>query len=292
MVTNSSVALLPQLIVRHTPHSNAYAEGLPNNYITRIALPDNIDNLVINSITLEGLPENTYTEEQIAQFVVQWRQFFVLAVENGAGILSVTDDANFWENAFSPYSSKINYLVRVWKDGSFENTELPKPTKFILNIGQQSNEEDSVDFSLNVEVAAPAFGKEDCSILDWDDDWDLGSSAWTSAEIDKFQKKACREYDFGFVPRGVKFKTTQGDINTLPDTLSQPKENYQIIFKDDFSKDGGLEQIDHRLWGFNMGMPCNNIRTSGGELIMEVRKSCRNLKDRMARVRFLSKNIF
>ena len=58
------------------------------------------------------------------------------------------------------------------------------------------------------------------------------------------KKFICAEKNFERRPRGRVFTTTASDTALLPEGLSQSKENYRVIFKDEFSESGGPEKLD------------------------------------------------
>ena len=91
----------------------------------------------------------------------------------------------------------------------------------------------------------------------------------------RYQSLSCRHIDYEIRPRGKEFVTSQRDLDDLPAGLSQAKENYQIIFRDEFSEEGGVEKLDHRLWSIDKGMPCNRIRMQDGALHFRVGPDCR-----------------
>ena len=312
VVANASTAYLPYTIAPYRSYNRARAQGLPHNYLARIAIPDQDSptDLAINSISFEGLPGGPYTEAQMTQIKSTWLSFFNLQTNqsDNIGILSVTENhsilANFI-NICPPKPTKKSNNVKFvkatktiprwpecskytdswglssfWTGGHIGKVDLPKPRKFILNIGLQNDQ----SFSLNVVVAPPAFGNENCNIINWNED--LGS--WTQEEVAKLRKKACMQIDYGYTPRGIKFTTTDADREALPTGLSQAKENYKIIFKDDFSGTGGLESLDHRLWFIRKGNPCNSFRRVNGQLTlsMDFSPTCRFAVEMSPKVAF------
>ena len=64
--------------------------------------------------------------------------------------------------------------------------------------------------------------------------------------------------DYPVRPRGVRFATSQADTDRLPDGLAQPRANYRIAFKDEFSGPGS--RPDHRLWAAPSGQRLQRLR--------------------------------
>ena len=289
VVTNASTVYLPYSISPRRSYNDALPQGLPHNYLARIAMPDQDSptELAINSISFEGLPGGPYTKDQMIKIKSTWLSFFNLETNqsDNMGILSVIDDGRILGSFInsSKYADRWR-LASFWTSGRMGRADLPKPKKFILNIGLQNDQ----SFSLNVVVAPPAFGNENCNIMNWNED--LGS--WTTIEVAELRRKACMELDYGYTPRGIKFTTTDKDIDALPSGLSQAKENYKIIFKDDFSETGGLEKLDHRLWFMLKGRPCHSFRMANGELTLDMSTTCLSAAGKIANVELIPKLFF
>ena len=151
--------------------------------------------------------------------------------------------------------------------------DLPLPGKFVLgiDIGQEGEEETS---TIDIEVLRPEFGSKKCDAdPDWYGDLNTKDGVFSREDADAFQEVICiNKHEFS--APGYKFTTTSSDRNLLPNNLAQAKENYHIIFRDEFSDEGGLEKLDDRLWVIKKGNPCNNIRIEDGSLVLNSHIDC------------------
>ena len=289
VVTNASTVYLPYNISPQRSYNDALVQGLPHNYLARIAIPDQETRkeLAIHSISFEGLPGGPYTKDKMIQIKSTWLSFFNLVTNQSGniGILSITNNSTTLKRFINSSKYTDGYgLSSFWRNGRVSKADLPKPRKFILNMGLENDQ----NFSLNVVVAPPAFGNENCNIMNWNED--LGS--WTAEEVAKLRKKACTELNYGYTPRGIKFTTTDEDRDALPSGLSQAKENYKIIFKDDFSKTGGLEKLDHRLWFLLKGRPCHSFQMANGDLTIDMSTTCLSAAGNIVNVELIPKVAF
>ena len=274
LVDNVSDLYFSHLFSAKFTYTQALIEGHDNNYLGTFSIPKAISSsnlhFEINSLDIEGIPENDYTEEDINNMRETWKHFFSL--DASTGMLTLENDRSIVSRFFDFTDLKIreiNHLSRMIISNQKEG--LPFPETFSLNIGIKE-EKDQVVYqstTLNVKVHRPAFGQENCDMLNWDDDLGTGEDAWTEEEVARIRSKQCKETYYSVRPRGIEFPTTQADIDLLPDGLSQDKDNYEVIFKDEFT-----EPLDHRRWIIRRGNPCNRIRTEDGKLHLTLYKDC------------------
>ena len=217
----------------------------------------------------------------------RWKKLFVL--EESSGMISVTNKPPVLRNQTfhipKSFSSEIYKLARI--STYFSHNDFPLPEKFVLEVALTSDTESNL--TTNIEVLRPNFGNPNCDIVDWTGD--LGST-WTPERVSEIKHEVCTTAHFGVRPRGVQFTTTAEDTAKLPNQLSQPKENYRIIFKDEFNHNGGSAELDERLWTVFRGKECNNIQLQDGSLSFELAADCTSRGGAVARLEMAPKLLY
>ena len=279
---------LPYIIFQARHFRTALAGGRPHSYMGEVIALKNSSsedlNFEISDIKLQGLPEGPYAATVINRMSEEWRGFLVLDADTGA-IAATDHPPKIYELFDVPniagqktHRHNFHYLSHLYI--SYQRANLPMPKKFVLTIDVGEAGE-STKTKVVAEVRLPPFGKENCSLLDWDEDRGNGENAWTDAEVINHQRTACTHIDYGFRPREVAFTTTQEDLDNLPDGLEQAKENYQVIFKDEFSQPGSYEKLDHRLWDIIVGSNCSISINEDGFLHLKASTACLNARGRV-----------
>ena len=207
-----------------------------------------------------------------------WEGLFEIDPETG--MLSVTNDpARVYSHFEIPEGkqSAQHLLSELAVFYEKESLSLPADGKFVLTIevSQKTSEgEDIENKEVKVELNMPAFGPEDCSFLELEE----GQDGITAEQAESIKRLYCPHLGYEIRPRGIEFVTTQADLDALPDGLSQAKQNYQIIFRDEFSKERGPEVIDSRLWHVlmkrNKSAGCNRFESRDGLLYLKLSKDC------------------
>ena len=254
---------LPYHIRVAKPEEIQFGGGaLPQNYIgSVVAVSDGVDTSLEFEIT-KAIPAG-------------WEGLF--RIDSQKGILSITDDS-------ASVDSHFNILDRKDAKGEdllsglaafYERSDLPLPAdrKFVLTVkvSQKTSEGVIIESkSTDVELAMPAFGPEDCSSLEFEET----PVSITALEAQTLKKQYCTHLDYEIRPRGIEFISTQADLDALPDGLSQAKQNYQIIFRDEFSNEGGPEVLDPRLWNVVNAKECSHIESKDGFLHLQLTKNC------------------
>ena len=263
---------LPYWVIENRIYKKALSGGVPHNYMGRVlafaANPDASLHFEILSVEPVFLSDPPPEEDEILRMGEAWKSLFVL--DPATGTLSVTDHVGRLEALFEIADFDVS-RYHLSALALYPKAGLPLPDKFLLKV-KVSHDESRGREELEVEIEArvPAFGSPDCTRSDWDAD----AGSWRAEERRRHQSASCRHIDYEIRPMGKEFITTQTDLDNLPAGLSQPKENYQIIFRDEFSEMGGPEKLDHRLWSIDVGMPCNRIRTQEGALHFRVGSDC------------------
>ena len=263
---------LPYLVIEKRTYQTALSGGVPHNYMGRIlAFAANPEaNLGFELLSVEPvfLSGSSHTEDEILSMGAEWKSLFVL--DPATGTLSVTDHVGRLEALFEIADFNVS-RYHLSALALYPKAGLPLPDKFLLKVKVSHDEPpEREELEIEIEARVPAFGSPDCTRSDWDAD----AGSWTPEERRRHQSASCRHIDYEIRPMGKEFITTQTDLDNLPAGLSQPKENYQIIFRDEFSEMGGPEKLDHRLWSIDVGMPCNRIRTEDGALHFRVGSDC------------------
>ena len=250
---------LPYYIKIANPENIQFGGALPQNYIgSVVAVSDSVDASLEFEITA-AIPSG-------------WEGLF--RIDSQKGILSITDDS-------ASVDSHFNILDRKDAKGEgllsglaafYERGDLPLPAdgKFVLTVkvSQKTSEGVLIESkNTDVELNMPAFGPEDCSSLEFEET--LAVASITTEEAQTLKKQYCTHLDYEIRPRGIEFVSTQADLDALPDGLSQAKQNYQIIFRDEFSNEGGPEVLDPRLWNVVNAEECSRFESKDGFLHLE-----------------------
>ena len=267
-VTKSSKFYLPYRIYEDRSYMKIKTGGKPNNYIGTVFVPGGY-RASITEATVSGVEGGPYTPAQKNVMGERWKKLFEL--EESSGIISVINRPSVLRNQIFNIPRALGNEIYRTSDlyTYFSHNDFPLPSKFSLDIVLISDTEDSINTS--IEVHRPQFGNPDCDIVDWDED--LGTT-WTQSTVNQTKKDTCINSNFAYRPRGIRFTTTQEDTDNLPNQLSQAKENYRIIFKDEFNNNGGSEAIDERLWTVFRGKECNNIQLKDGSISFEIVGDC------------------
>ena len=267
---------LPYLILKYQSYRTIQPGGLPFNYIGELSVLEHTAgramSFEIDSIVPEDPPGGPYSEVEMSRMGEEWKDFFDL--DSSTGELSLTNNNTNLNSLFEfPSGHELTFYYLSHIHISYQKENLPIPETFVLNINV-SQEGESEKTKMAVKAHLPAFGAENCDILDWNADWGSGDDAWTAEEVAEMRKKSCKHLDYGIEPKGIEFVTTQNDIDRLPDGLSQTKENYQIIFRDEFSQPGGYKKLDPRLWRIYVGKPCHQFESIDGALHIKASTTC------------------
>ncbi len=198
-----------------------------------------------------------------------WANFFGINEETGA--LYISDQFADLSNVFNVEKDKSSYGLSQL-DAEYQKEGLPLPEQFVLTVNVSLQDDSNSEETTHITVKMPKFGNPDCSILDWDADLE----GWTEEQVSTFQRGICKHLDYKVRPRGKEFITDQAILNTLPGGLTQPKANYQVIFRDEFNEEGGIEKLDHRLWTARYSLACNQFRQEGGVIHLRVADDCRS----------------
>ena len=142
------------------------------------------------------------------------------------------------------------------------------PEKLTLNI--EVSNQDSAKKDMRMVVEQPMYGKADCDDMDWSEGLD---SSWTPEKVKAIQKAICEEYRYPIYPRSTSFKTTQEYRDSLPLGLTQNKENYELVFQDEFNRTGSEEQLNPRIW-YTAKEDCHRVKLRDGSLQLGLTKAC------------------
>ena len=276
---------MPYRLLTSNSYSRDHVTGVHRNRLGAVAAPPGaaFAYFALASVGLEGLPGGPYTAEELDRMREEWVTFFTLDLDTGE--LALTDKRATLESLFDLPSKRRDSYYLSDIVASRQRADLPMPAKFALGIlvthaGEQGAASSE---TVEVEVRAPAFGDPDCGISDWDAD--LG--AWTAEEASAHRRAACVHLDYPIRPRGVRFATSQADTDRLPGALAQPRANYRIAFRDEFSGPDG-SRLDHRLWAAPTGNDCS-FGVRGGRLALTVSTTCLSAAGRMIKASLQSR---
>ena len=204
----------------------------------------------------------------------EWTDFIHVDAD---GHIAVEQDFYILERFFKLGTKNYDYTARI--ERLMKNTQpgVTLPDDIILKVGFRDEYGILHDEQQDIAVRFPqiaAVGNETCgptgiTKIEWFEG--LGND-WTEEQAEAFWQDVCSKFSHSGQPQGITFSTTEADRQLLPDGLTQPKENYDIIFRDEFSTDGGTEQIDPRLWSYR-GYRCA-IKITDGVLRMTVNEGC------------------
>ena len=258
--------------------------GKPMNYMGRV-------------LAFTDRPQASLRFEIASVQPAGWRNFF--EINSATGELSITNSNArivelfdlFKSEVFSEaYSLNVLALAREKSDN-----RLPSDGEFVLTLNvRQEMPGASASEPVQVDVKAymPKWGKADCALLSWDADRaalpSTGKNAWADSDIQNYRELQCKRLGYKSNLK-ASFVTNQVDLDNLPNGLSQARENYEIVFRDEFSKEGGPEVLDERLWSLGGGANCNGFESKDGALNLEVSKGCVNPRGKVIRVILYSK---
>ena len=197
-----------------------------------------------------------------------WANFF--GIDEETGVLYVSGELEVLGNVFnvSERNKQAYHLSQL--EVEYQKEGLPLPEQFVLTV--KVSQQEGASQQTSITVKKPEFGSPDCRILDWYADLE----GWTEEQVSTFQRGICKHIDYEVKPRGKDFITDQAILNTLPEGLTKPKADYQVIFRDEFDEEGGIEKLDHRLWTARYGIACNQFRQEGGVIRLRVADNCRS----------------
>ena len=204
----------------------------------------------------------------------EWGDFIHVDAD---GHIAIEQDFYILNRFFKLGTGNFDYAMRI--ERLMQNTQpgVTIPDDIILTVGFRDEYGALIEQQQDITVLFPqvaAVSNETCGPTaitksEWFEN--LGDD-WTEERAESFWQNACSKFSHSGQPQGITFSTTEADRQLLPDGLTQPKENYDIIFRDEFATDGGTEQIDPRLWSYR-GYRCA-IKITDGVLRMSVNEGC------------------
>ena len=249
------------------PSGTVRAGSLPDNYIGRV-------------LVVKDKPEDVLQFEITAVRPDHDVWHYLFNIDPDTGVLSFESEQSevgalfvFSDELISSGKREVYYLSELFTIRKSAGLSIPIEFELDIKVSEEKvHTGDTIDHPVTLKVQIPSFGSADCSILELS----TSTSTATEEEIASQKERFCRHLDYEIKPKGKEFVTSEADLDNLPEGLSQAKENYQIIFRDEFSQDGGPEVLDSRLWrGTLLSLDsCHRFENVDGALHLGISSSC------------------
>ena len=169
-ITNSRKAYWPYYYVKNASYALASLGGVPANYIATISVPQNAD-AVFSTVSFAGadVAGGPYTEERLQEMGLSWKRLFLF--DSSTGHLSLSGDRAIFNSLFddSGFTRSTQMLYLSHMAANMQKSATPLPQKFTLGF-DITEDGASAPSRVNIEVAIPTFGSENCNVMDWSDD--------------------------------------------------------------------------------------------------------------------------